>query len=820
MAAAFFGTLASQSQAAGESISINFGTNEPNGTISDSSSAGLEAVPGSNWNQFSGASQSTAQNLKDNNGDATGATVTWSSKNTWRGGDTPSTGDGQMLKGYLDDGSGITINVSGVDFLTYGVYIYCNTDTANGNFSAKTVNGVSYTWNGTSTVAGSAAWGATGTFGQAVEGTNTLYVEGQTSPNLSITAPSNTSGSGTRGCIAGIQIVNTYEGVKISATLDGTSSSEWTSSQLGDAAWTDSADGAGTYASINVTNGPGALTIADGETRHTDAILLTGGNLTISGGTLSLSGPGILRAAEGTTLTVSSSLSGTATLDGAGTVIMNGTSTLTGLAGSGALTLGDNASISITGDTASRYTGALTLGENASLTAANPNWTFAGALTIAAANYNANDSWAHTASSLTLTGAGDVEYTFEGGTLIPITHADSTLTVRKVTDGTGTINANHASDIAHLIIDAGTVNLSGSDTAYTFESITIGQNSKLSLNGVGIVLGGTPDILMKSGSTFEMLNCRAYGADTPISANITVDAAGAGVTISGSLYGNATNLGGTITGEGELLVTNGSSGSNNFTISSVISDKDASHQMSVKVNKNSSVVVFSGNNTYTGGTTIVQGTLQTNSATALGQGSVLVQGGTLNANSQALANAITLQTGTIQNLGSASAPKDLTVSLTGNAAINNSTVILGNASGAPMISTGQVLTLSGTTSATLNNATLNLSSFNTALIDMQGTSTLNLTGGLTLNLDSALALDLTSLTIDLITVGEGTSLADNIDWDSLLTLTQNGQNLIWDGVTYNNGSLTFTGLTVPEPGTATLSLLGLTALLMRRRKKA
>ena len=104
---------------------------------------------------------------------------------------------------------------------------------------------------------------------------------------------------------------------------------------------------------------------------------------------------------------------------------------------------------------------------------------------------------------------------------------------------------------------------------------------------------------------------------------------------------------------------------------------------------------------------------------------------------------------------------------------------------------------------------------------MQGTSTLNVTGGLTLNLGSDLVLDLTSpLTIDLITLGEGTSLAGDIDWDALLTLTQNGQNLIWDGVTYNNGSLTFTGLAVPEPGTATLSLLGLTALLMRRRKKA
>lgn len=820
MAAALFGTFASQSQAAGESISINFGTNESNGTISDSSNAGLEAVPGSNWNQFSGNSQSAAQGLNNNNGDATGATVTWSSQNTWRGGGTPSTGDSQMLKGYLDDGNGVTINVSGLDFLTYGVYIYCNTDTANGNFSAKTVNGVSYTWNGTSTVAGTAAWGATGTYGTVVEGTNALYVDGQTSSNLVVSSPSNTTGSGTRGCIAGIQIVNTYDGVSISATLDGAASSEWTASQLGDAAWTDAAAGAGTYASINVTNGPGALTIADGETRRTDAILLSGGNLAISGGALDLSGPGILRAAEGTTLTVSSTLSGAATLDGAGTVIMNGTSTLTGLSGAGNLSLGDNASISITGDSASRYTGSLTLGENASITAANPNWTFAGALTMAAASYNANDSWAHTASSLNLTGTGNVEYTFEGGTLIPITHADSTLTVRKVTDSTGTINADHASDIAHLIIDAGTVSLSAADTTYTFESVTIGQNAKLSLNNVGTVLGGTPDILMKSGSTFEMLNCRAYGAATPVNANITVDAAGAGVTISGSLYGHAVNLGGTITGEGELLVANGSSGSNHFTISSVISDKDASHRMSVKVNKGDSTVFFSGNNTYTGGTSIVKGTLQTNSATALGQGAVLVQGGTLNANGQALANAITLQTGAIQNLGSASAPKDITVSLTGNAAINNSTVVLGSASGAPMISTGQVLTLSGSTSATLNNATLNLSSFNTALIDMQGTSTLDVTGGLTLNLDSSLAFDAASQTIDLITVGASASLADNIDWDSLLTLTQNGQNLIWDGVTYNNGSLTFTGLAVPEPGTAALSLLGLTALLMRRRKNS
>ena len=63
--------------------------------------------------------------------------------------------------------------------LTYGVYIYCNTDNGT-DFSAKTVNGISYTWNGSSTVTGSSGWGATGTTDQLIEGTNVLYVDGQT----------------------------------------------------------------------------------------------------------------------------------------------------------------------------------------------------------------------------------------------------------------------------------------------------------------------------------------------------------------------------------------------------------------------------------------------------------------------------------------------------------------------------------------------------------------------------------------------------------------------------------------------------------------
>lgn len=816
-AAALLGTLSSQSQAAGESISINFGSNEPNGSITASNTAGLQPVPGSNWNQFSEASQSTGQALQDNTGTSTGATVTWSSPNLWKGNGTPTTGDSQMLKGYLDDGGNNgrnSITVSGLDFLTYGVYIYCNADNGT-NFSAKTVNGISYTWNGSSTVAGTNAWGAVGTTDQVVQGTNTLYVDGQSASNLTIDSVGIGGGTGNRGGIAGIQIVNTYDGTKISAMLDGETAA-WTNTQLGDASWTDSAAGVGTYASINVTNGPSTLTIADGETRRTDAILLSGGNMTVSGGSLNLTGPGILRVAEGSTLTLSSTLSGNAALDGAGAVIINGTQNLTGLSGAGNLTLGDNTSLAITGADSSRYTGNLTLGANSAITP-NENWTFSGVLTIAAADYNANDSWARNATSLTLTGAGNVEYTFEQGTLIPITHTDSTLTVRKTTDGTGIIDASHATDIANLIIDAGRVNLTADNTTYSFQNITIGQNATLSLNNYNTTLGGTPAILMKGGSTFELLNSQSGTMNTPVNAHITLDAAGATATIAGSLYGEGTNIGGTITGTGELLLTHSSVGTNGYTVSSTISDKSADQKLSVRVNKTGNLTM-SGNNTYSGGTTIAGGTLQTNSATALGQGAVNITGGTLNANNQALANAITLQQGVVQNFGSASAPGNITVSLTGNATVNNSTVTLNNAAGAPMISTGQVLTLSGSTSATLNNAILDLSSFDTALINMQGTSSLSLTGGLTLNLGNDLVFDAASQTINLITLSSGTSLTDPGDWNSLLTVTQNGQQLIWDGVTYDNGNLTFTGLAVPEPGTATLSLLGLAALLVRRRR--
>lgn len=237
----------------------------------------------------------------------------------------------------------------------------------------------------------------------------------------------------------------------------------------------------------------------------------------------------------------------------------------------------------------------------------------------------------------------------------------------------------------------------------------------------------------------------------------------------------------------------------------------------MRVNKSGNLTL-AGNNTYSGGTTITGGTVRTNSATALGQGSVIISGGALNANSQALENAITLQRGAVQNFGNAAAPKDLTVSLTGNATITDSTVVLNNAANTPMISTGQVLTMTGATTATLNNASLNLTSFNTALVDLQGTSSLTLTGGLTLNLGSDLVFDSLSQTIDLFTLGTGTSFTEPADWDSLLTLTQDGHRLVWDGVTFNDGQPDLhRDLPCRNPVQPRWAFWGWRPLLMRRK---
>ncbi|MEG2248833.1 MAG: hypothetical protein RSB88_07980, partial [Akkermansia sp.] len=159
--------------------------------------------------------------------------------------------------------------------------------------------------------------------------------------------------------MAGIQVVDAYTGTKHDLNL--TANGAWKENSAWSLPWVDSTTQAGTYASITSTVAGGStLTIGASESVTTDAVVLTGAStsdLTISGGTLNLIGPGTLRVdSADKKLTINSTLSGKVAIDGVGTVVFGQNQTLSGLSGAGkldigstTLTVGDTGNLSFSG---------------------------------------------------------------------------------------------------------------------------------------------------------------------------------------------------------------------------------------------------------------------------------------------------------------------------------------------------------------------------------------------------------------------------------------------------------------------------------------
>ncbi|MEG1553325.1 MAG: hypothetical protein RR417_07220, partial [Kiritimatiellia bacterium] len=121
----------------------------------------------------------------------------------------------RLLYGYLDDGSGPTVDFTKIPFSNYTVYLYFSTDSDAKKFSYATINGTNYcgsTSDGTTvgtTQVGTTAWGKSksgDTFYALGESVNYLKVDNLTSSALTIKTRND---GGARGGIAGIQIVNT-----------------------------------------------------------------------------------------------------------------------------------------------------------------------------------------------------------------------------------------------------------------------------------------------------------------------------------------------------------------------------------------------------------------------------------------------------------------------------------------------------------------------------------------------------------------------------------------------------------------------------------
>lgn len=420
-------------------ISVNFGGDQGNGLINTGSglTAGALPVAGTFWNNTSVATQAAPQSLVNNSGVASGASVTWTSANTWGSGSpggTATSQNGNLTRGYLDDGNGgPLITVTNVPFLSYNAYVIVGGDQGSNaansqNYRPVTVNGVAYSHNDTATIASAANWtgAAWGNADNLTEGQNFLKAANQSGLTLTIRGGNNT---GPRGSISGVQIEDAYAGSFRYWDTDGSTAGAGGTSPSGtwDAAsanWNNAA-GSGTATAWNGVNeaavfsagtgATGSYTVTVDGTRLADALILEEGNLTLTGGTIDLVNARVIRSfTAGGTLTIDSDITSTGTLsfDGAGSHVFNGSSNHPGGTNiSSGFTLGATGDISLTSGVNISGATAIINGSLASAGAININGgsLLAQGTITAGGNVNLNNTGV--ANNLTLAGAASLAAT-------------------------------------------------------------------------------------------------------------------------------------------------------------------------------------------------------------------------------------------------------------------------------------------------------------------------------------------------------------------------------------------------------------------------
>ena len=493
-------------------ISINLGANEPNGSINTGSAltAGALPVAGTFWNNMSGATQTTPQALVNNVGGASGASVTWSSANTWRSGSPGGTAtslNGGLTKGYLDDGNGgPLITITKVPFLAYNAYVIVGGDQGSNaansqNYRPVTVNGVAYSHNDTATVASTANWtgAAWGNADNLTEGQNYLLAANQSGLTLTVRGGNN---SGPRGSISGVQIEDAYTGSFRYWDTDGTTPGSGGAPPSGtwDAAsanWNNAA-GSGTATVWNGTNeaavfsagtdATGSYTVTVDGSQTADAVILEEGNLNLTGGTINLVNAAVIRSfTPGGTLIIDSDITSAATLsfDGAGSHVFNGSSNHPGVTNiSSSFTLGPPGDITSTSSVNVTNATAIINGTLSATGAINLNSAsiLSEGTIVAGGNINLNNLGVD--NNLTLAGAGSL--TASTGDLL-------------INRGSVTLSGNATASVRNLFNRTGgvtaTLNINDSASVTVNELMTLGDNT-----GAAMVVNQTGGSLTNTGT--------------------------------------------------------------------------------------------------------------------------------------------------------------------------------------------------------------------------------------------------------------------------------------------------------------------------------
>lgn len=170
-------------------------------------------VPVSNWNDANGATSSSPVALLDQNGNSTGASVSWTADDVWDQPITDEPGNARMMKGYLDNGQQhtSTVTVTGLpsDPKGFAVYVY-----AQGSVTDATHQSI-YQISGTAitTMTANLTYNSnfTGTFTQATPTSpigNYVVLTIPNVPSFTLSAiPSTASTGNERAPINAIQIV-------------------------------------------------------------------------------------------------------------------------------------------------------------------------------------------------------------------------------------------------------------------------------------------------------------------------------------------------------------------------------------------------------------------------------------------------------------------------------------------------------------------------------------------------------------------------------------------------------------------------------------
>ena len=468
-----------------------------------------------------------------------------------------------------------------------------------------------------------------------------------------------------------------------------------------------------------------------------------------------------------------------------------------------------------------------------------------GSLTLKVAGDNTGDVTINSEATLKLQSGG--EYT--------MTHNVAGAGTLQVESGT-TLLSNSKTIASKLVLNGGNATLGGNRTIEgdivinSGSILTASADDSLQYDAKDTLPASSRSITIKEGGELAMGNHRwsigrgESGEGGGTEAIYVINLAGGKITRTGNDIGNldysdsgsivVTGTKGEISAD--IRIRNNSkvtfeSTEDNDTavVSGVIKDAGSIN----KTGKGSLRV--SGANTYTGGTTVTKGILETANAAALGTGKVSLEGGILKLAAALSVSAmdyvsgssqVQLQANNLEVTGTLSVGENVGMQITGSGAITVNTL---------QLNAGASISTEGALSMT--NLSMGKGS------SMAANETINLNG--TLTLGSGIKLTgslLTKDALDALGTGEKLEIFSGITQLNFMqtdgatrsssatvayTETVDFNNVfsvegVDDGMyelTFSNGSLWASQMNIPEPATTTLSLLALAGLAMRRRRR-